>query len=320
MNRFILLHVIFLISVTFGKTQPIHFHSNDYEKTFSRPLVVEILEEDPNVIKKLEKASQKYPNSINDYRNFISSYNQFIKKAIDKCWVINKKIIYKNTSEIKSLIAAKDTNYVCLYYSESGKAFFDYTSHLYLKVPTLNYTRIEHHNKKIDYAVYLPVSFLRPDDVYLETDLLFALQHIQINLDYNKINEKNLNSYAFAQHQALRTKDLESKTLLLDEVLSKDTTTFMEIKKHYKYNLKFVKPEEIKGAALKLDEKYAYLISMPSSVSSGESGFESGVNCMRVIVDAANGNILSSLGTHVDEANEYLFVDHDFDIVEHKKK
>lgn len=299
--------------------QPIHIKPHEYDRIFERTLIVEVLEENPKVIKQMEKVSKKYPNAITEYRSFIEKYNTYMKIALEKVWQLNKNVVFKNTSEIKALIDAKDTSSVCLYYSESGKVFYDYSSHLYLKVPTLNYTRIEHHNRKIDYAVYLPISFLRPDDAYVESDIFFALQMIQINLDYNNKNEKHLNASAFAHHQAMHNQELSSKVLLLDEVLAQDSATILEIQNHYPYKFKFVKPAEIVNALVDGDENDAYLISMPYELPGGDDNFDAAVKCMRLVVDAKNGNIISSIGTHVRYADENLFMDKDFDVVENKK-
>lgn len=317
MKNLIILAIFIAFFSDISKSQVIHLHSEDYNKTFSRPLIVETLEEDPHIIKHLTKVSKRNQNALNEYISFISKYNIYIKEAIEKCWKLNTEVSFKTTSQIKSLIAAKDTNYVCLYYSEAGKTFFDYASNHYLKVPTLNYSRIEHHNRKIDYVIYLPISFLRPDDAYVESDLFFAIQVMQANLVFNRDNNKNYDAATFAKDQVKNTSSLENKTLLLDEVLSKDLLTFNEIKNHYKYPYRFVKPEEINKAILNFDGQYAYMVSMPVEVYLfNDEGFDQSVICMRLLVDAKNGNILSSLGTHIRQPDENLFIDKDFEKVD----
>ncbi|HEX8549345.1 MAG TPA: hypothetical protein VF691_20455 [Cytophagaceae bacterium] len=319
MKKIFPLLLLFTIKLADSYAQPNHIKPNEYEKIFDRTLVIEVLEESPKILKQMEKATKKYPNAITEYKSFLDKYNKYMKIALEKVWTLNKNVVFKTTSEVKALIDSKDTTTVCLYYSESGKVFYDYSSHLYLKVPTLNYTRMEHHNKKIDYAVYLPISFLRPDDAFVESDIFFALQMIQINLDYNYKNDKHMNASAFAHHQALRNKELATKVLLLDEALAQDSATILEIQKHYPYKYKFVKPEAIVNALVDADENDAYLISMPYELPGGDDNFDGAVKCMRLVVDAKNGNIISSIGTHVRYADENLFLDKDFAVVENKK-
>lgn len=317
----VLSSALVLLMIMKSYSQSIHIAAKDYEKMFNRKLVVELLEEDIKVVKHLEKASKKHPEHLVDYRNFIARYNQYVKIVVDKFWTLNKPIEYKTKSEIKPLISAKDTSYMVLYYSESSEQFVDYKTNHYVVLPTLNYTRMEHHNKKIDYSVHLPVSFLRPNDAYIESDLIFAVQLIQINLDYNKNNEKKYNAATFAKHQGHRVKDLESKTLLLDHIVEEDSISILEIKKHYHFNYKFATPQEINDAVLNSDTKYAYLVSMPYEMHAPTgAGAAQQVVCIRLIVDALNGNILSSLGSHVRESDTNLFIAHDFDTCEHVKK
>lgn len=316
MHKFILLSFL-LLPFIHSYAQKSHAEPADFKELFNRPLLVEMLEENEKIIKHLEKLKKKHPEAVNDYRNFIKSYNDNMKTAVTKFWVLNKEIEYKPTSEIDSLSHTPYFHYACLYYSEAAEQFVDYKTGQNLVVPTLNYSRLEHHNKKVDYSIYLPVSFLKPHDLYIETDLIFGIQFIQRNIEYMVEKNKKMSAAVYAKQFGNHCTQLEHKTLLLDQELMEDSASLNEIRNNYKYKFNIVNAATINSSVENSSAENAYLVSMPYELTSaGGPGSNSQIMCMRLIIDSKNGNILSSLGTAVRENDTNIFLTKDFAICE----
>jgi hypothetical protein len=313
MYKFSLLFALVCMVLSKGYGQRSHAEPSEFQKIFNRTLLVEVLEEEPRILKHLEKSLKKHPGAIEDYKGFIKLYNEKIQLAVNKFWTLNEQIEFWPTSRIDSLVKAHNDEYTCLYYSESAEQFVDYMTGHNLVVPTLNYTRIEHHNKKVDYSIYLPVSFLLPHDEYIETDLIFGVQFMQRNIEYMMEKNKKISATAYAKMFGASCTLLETKMLLLDNGLLSDSVSMHEIKDNYKYKFSFVPASKINEAVEHTGEEYAYLVSMPYELASaGGPGAAKQIVCMRLIIDAKNGNILSSIGTAVQENNTKIFLTKDF--------
>lgn len=317
MGKYILTFIIIIVSVKFGFSQKSHAEPADYVEIFKRPLLVEMLEENEKIIKHLQKNIKKHPEAVNDYKFFIKNYNYNMRTAVSKFWILNKEIDYKTTSQIDSLAHTKYFHYACLYYSEAAEQFVDYKTGLNMVVPTLNYSRLEHHNKKVDYSIYLPVSFLKPHDSYIETDLIFGIQFIQRNIEYMIEKNKKMSASAYAKQFSSHCTQLEQKTLLLDKDMMSDSLSLMEVRNNYKYKFNIVSANAINSAVENSSPENAYLVSMPYELTAaGGPGASSQIMCMRLIIDSKNGNILSSLGTAVRENDTNIFLTKDFAICE----
>jgi hypothetical protein len=315
MDKIIVLILLICCSnvITYG--QKSHAEPAEYAEIFKRPLLVEVLEENEKIVRHLEKNAKKHPGAVEDYRNFIKLYNECLKTAVNKFWVLNKEIEYKTTSQIDSIAHTKFFHYAVLYYSEAAEHFIDYTTGQNLVVPTLNYTRLEHHNKKVDYSIYLPISFLKPHDEYIETDLIFGIQFIQRNIEYIVENNKKMTSAVYARQFGSHCTLLETKTLLLDQEFLSDSVSLNEIKNNYKYKFSLVPAKKINESVENSSEDNAYLVSMPYELNTaGGPGSSTQIICTRLIIDSKNGNILSSLGTAVRENDTKIFLTKDFTI------
>ena len=78
----------------------------------SRTLIVEILEEDPKILKKLDKPKKQ--DDLIDYKLFIKQFNEEFKIYAAKYWKLNTKIEFKTTTEVLALNKAKDKSYAIL--------------------------------------------------------------------------------------------------------------------------------------------------------------------------------------------------------------
>jgi hypothetical protein len=302
-----------LLTMSFStQAQKIHAEPSDFKKIFERPLIVELIEEDPKILTHLQKIVKKHPEVINDYKNFINLYNENIKMAVDKFWTVNKEIEYRTTSDIQTLIKKKNTTYSVLYYSESSEHFVDYSTNKNLVVPMLNYTRMEHHNSKVDYSIFLPISFLTPHDDYIETDLIFGVQFIQRNIEYMIEKNVKMSASAYAKTFGVTCSLLQTKTLLLDNKLMSNNTSANEIKNNYKYKFAFSDAKKINEAVETSDNEYAYLVSLPYEKHTASPNAPSSILCIRLVIDSKDGNILSNMGTAVSESKNNIFLTQDF--------
>ncbi len=66
----------------------------------NRTLIVELLEEDPKVIDKLSK-KKKRAAKLQEYKDFITFYNDMIKDAVSKYWTFNENIEYRSATEVE---------------------------------------------------------------------------------------------------------------------------------------------------------------------------------------------------------------------------
>ena len=312
-----LLTFLFILISIYSYGQRSHAEPTDFPELFKRPLLVEMLEENEKIVKHLEKIAKKHPSAVNDYRSFIQNYNKNMRTAVAKFWVLNKDIEFMTTSKIDSLAHTKYFHYACLYYSEAAEQFVDYKTGQNLVVPTLNYSRLEHHTRKVDYSIYLPVSFLKPQDNYIETDLIFGIQFIQRNIEYMVEKNKKMSASVYAKQFGTHCTQLEHKTLLLDKDAMEDSLSLSEIRNNYKYKFNIVSAENINSAVENSSVENAYLVSMPYELTAaGGPGTSSQIMCMRLIIDSKNGNILSSLGTAVRENDTNIFLTKDFAVCE----
>lgn len=312
MKKILILISTIVLAYTQGQAQKVHAEPSEFKQIFARPMIVELLEEDPKILAHLQKVIKKHPQALQDYRSFIALYNENIRMAVDKFWTVNKEIEYRSTSDIQTLVKKKNTTYSVLYYSESAEQFVDYTTNKNLVVPTLNFTRMEHHNGKVDYSIFLPISFLIPHDDYIETDLIFGVQFIQRNIEYMIEKNVKMSASAYAKTFGVICTLLQTKTLLLDNKLMSNNASTEEIKNNYKYKFTFAEAKKINEAVETSDPESAYLVSLPYEKHTASPNAPSSILCIRLIIDSKDGNILSNMGTAISESKANIFLTKDF--------
>lgn len=271
----------------------------DFKELKKRILVVEILEPNPKTIEKLQK-KKKQPELLKDYENFFSNYNELIKKVVPQYWKLNEKIEFKTTSEINSI--AGNSKYVILTYIELGDVMFldFYERASAVSVPALLYGRIEKPKKQPDYKIYLPSSYVRKDNLYLESDFIFAIKAIQNNINYIIDNNKVLNFEEYANAVAKNNcSRIQSLNLLIDKTRKAEKLENNEIKENYKGNFRFAPPQELDSAIVNLIKGSAVMFIVPFGIlksTHGQSGPGTLVSWryafLKVIVDAETCEIL----------------------------
>ncbi len=310
--RIILLAILGFFAAAQSYAQKIHAEPSDFKQIFARPLIVELLEEDPKIIAHFEKIVKKHPKAKEDYTSFIALYNENIKMAVSKFWTANKEVEYRTTSDIQTLVKKKNNTYAVLYYSESAEQFVDYATNKNVVVPSLNFTRMEHHNGKVDYSIFLPISFLTPHDDYIETDLIFGVQFIQRNIEYMIEKNIKMSASSYAKTFGVTCTLLQNKTLLLDNKLMSNNASIEEIKNNYKYKFTFTDAKKINEAVENSDPESAYLVSLPYEKHTASPNAASSILCIRLVIDPKDGNILSNMGTAISESKTNIFLTQDF--------
>lgn len=260
--------------------------SKDFIELAKRPLLVEIVQENPKTLKKL--SSDKKKEELKAYRDFIASYNTQMKIMINKYWTMNTKIDFKTTEEIADIRKAKSKDYALLCYFEFGDLGDNFSNRL--TIPALGYTRIE--ADKEDSNIYLPRK--KTLDSYTEADYKLALKGLQDDLNWIIKSGKNkkFNEYAeiIAKENCV---NLKNKTLLVPkDLIWKDK--FDECKANYSGKLEFVSKEEVDKAYVENRKDTAVLISIPYAIISGGVG-PIGMRSLvffKVIVDCQTNEIL----------------------------
>src|SRR5262249_7194857 len=98
---------LLISNYSYSQINPKYYgEAEDFKVMAKRILVVQLMEEDPDVIKKLSK-KEKTAQQLKEYKEFISDYNTLIQSAVPKYWKYNEKIEFKAESEVKQLQKAK---------------------------------------------------------------------------------------------------------------------------------------------------------------------------------------------------------------------
>ncbi len=295
-TKFVL--VVFILSLShyaYSQISPkIYGKPADLKAMAKRTLVVELLEEDPKVIEKLSK-KKKRPEKLQKYKDFIALYNEMIQDAVSKYWTFNENIEYLSAMEVKDIIKAKDKKYVILSYFELGDIDDEWIDRSDLKVPALRYQRAERTLRMPDYKIYLPSSFVRDGQDYLESDFKFAIICMQANIRWIIENNKILHFSKYAEKIAEENcSKLKSMTLLVDSEYLFKTTTESKVRSVYKSDLEFVHAEQLDKTFVSGEMNKAVLFTIPYALLKGSSPGRDSATLVyfKVIVDSETGEIL----------------------------
>jgi len=319
-KNFIVLILVLLVCNIKMSAQVTYAKPEDYNSIFNRTLAVEVVGEDAKMISKLEKKKAKYPNALENYKIFVTTYNEMMKKVIEKYWRLNDKIEYKTTAEIRKLQKIKSSKYVCLYYTES-KASVDYTNPMayrsHLSVPTLNYNRADRSTTKVDYSFFLPITYKRDNSRINEGDLIFSIKFIQDHIEkIKKTGKTKYNAQKYAEDEAMKNcKELKSYIVYLNKNFIHKKTTGSAIQASYPHKMEIVDAKEINESIVQEKEDIALTVIIPTGIAQGSVGplSVSRTTCMRLIVRAKTAKIFTVQGTNMGEFNDTNFRVKDFE-------
>lgn len=270
---------------------------SDFVAMAKRPLLVELREEDPGIIKYLSK-NPKTADRLKRYKASILDYNVMIKSGVDKYWKYNEQVEYKTKSEVDELRKAKSKKYVVLTYIELGditpvtsEDIEKMRGRSDLKIPALRYTRIEQPDRLPDYKIYLPSSNIREDNKYLDCDFKFALIEMQAELKWMIDNNKKLQFNEYTEKVAEgNCSKLKDKTLQVEKSFLYKKLTEAEAKEAYGNNIEFVTAEELNSSFIDSKKGTAVFFDIPYGLAN--VNFGTAVVFFKVIVDCETYEIL----------------------------
>ena len=323
MKKTILL-ILCLVSF-FAKAQiSSYFHgdSKDFIDLKTRPLIVELLEEDEKILKKLDKP--KKAEELQSYKKMIKFYNDEIVIYAKKYWTLNKNIEFKKASEVESLKKANNKSFAILRNLRLNDIDLDFRSNLYLNV--IVYSKIESNKDKADSQVYLPVSYKKKDVFLDEADYKYSLNVLQNNINYIISEKKNINSEDYVKEMAKGNCSLvKNKTLLVKESLLYEKVKKEDCLKKYGGKAIIASDEEINKAFVEKDKDKVVLFSVPYEIGKGQIGplGQSFMMSYKVIVDCETGKILylfmpkgfAAMGQNIS----YFMIDKDFENIKNCK-
>ena len=325
-TSFILISLLALINLFNAEAQITKASPEEFKSIKSRPLIVELAEEDKDYIesieKKISKASdnperkERLKKDLEGHKNFVSIYNSTIKEAMDKYWNLNKTIIYKTVEEVKKLREDKSNKYTVLFYSmssTSGSASVGYTFNSGLAIPTLNYSRIEEGTIKVDYSFFIPSTGDRLGDAMVLSDFAISFKIMKNQIEaIESLGNKNYTAKKFGKDQAeANCSKMAGKTIYFDETFFKDKVSDSEVAEASKNKVKFVSHDEIGKSILNNEDKFI-TINIPWGIAEGSIGVgisitTSRIQFMKSIVNANTGQIVYAYGISMGEMYDWYW-------------
>lgn len=290
MKKLLLIAICFVSFL--GKAQIKGSHK-DLKDLTSRPLIVEILEEDSKTLKDLSKP--KRAGDLYFYKNFIKEFNEDFKNFVQKYWKLNRNIEYKGSSEIEALNKQKNKSYAVIRFlpllekdnfaPKSGNC-----------IPSISYSTIEN---DVQCRTFISSNSLGSEKTFSEKDYRIALETLQSSVNWSIENGKSINGEDYIEKMATANcSKLTGKTLLVaDNAMLKESMK-EGAKQNYGENLKFVSEIELNDAYANKNKNSAVLITVPYGVMTGGAGggFAAVSLSMfvfyKIIVDCETGEIL----------------------------
>ncbi|MFM9987247.1 hypothetical protein [Flavobacterium sp.] len=299
-----------------------HGDAKDFADLKTRSLIVELLEEDEKILKKLEKP--KYADDLKAYKNMIKLYNEEIVLYAKKYWILNTDFEFKTQSEVETLKKSKNKSYAVLRNLRLKDIDTDFRTKLYINA--FVYTRIESNKDAPDSQAYMPVFSKKSNILMDEADYKFCFDVLQSNINYIISKKKNINSENYIKEMAEGNCPLiKNKTLLVKESLIYEKTSKGACLKKYNGNLKIVSDEEVNKAFIEKEKDKVVLFSVPYEIAKGNMGpvGQSFIISYKVIVDCETGKILYLFmpkGFAVMGQNLFQFmIDKDFENIKNCK-
>jgi hypothetical protein len=302
--------------------QVVYAKPEEFKELKSRILLVQLLEEDADYVKDMEKKiakekkaadKAKAQQELDDTRAFIKNFNTYMKDALTKYWDLNKNIEYKTISEVKALRKAKSNKYTILFYSESSSNKTDAYGFKYfpeLSIPTLNYSRIEEGEVKVDYSFFMPATTGK----FSYGDIILSVKLIKNHIaEIEKSAKKKYTLKDYAGDEGKNNcSQLKGLPVKIDKVLMHDKTTEADMKSNYTGGkLEFVSGADI-SKAIEAEEDAVYGFAIPATVLTGSTGGAISVSSARIsyyrcFINVKTGKIYSCNGTDMGQFNDRYF-------------
>lgn len=234
------------------------------------------------------------------YDDPFSSFNAYMKEAVEKLWIITPyKII--SPEEFESLSKSKSNSFVFL----SEAAFSQGNVNMTFNILNIVLGNTSGDINRMPDLGSAPLSYASPDED--EEEYLYKIGIIihffQYYIQYN-INNPGTDIKAMVK---ANEDDLKGKELwLVKEDMADDVNSVEEIESYYDGNIKFVTKEDIKTAILNKTEGIA-IVHKVGPLSGGD-----GSRCLKFIILVSNGEPLYYDMTVVSNAKPPKFLSSDF--------
>ncbi len=292
-----LLHLIFIARGQFY--YPLKQDAADFSK---RTLLVQIQEEEPSIIKKLEKLytdNTELEKKRSDYKELINRHNEWIKLAISKYYKINSRIEFKTKSDIDDIL--KDVKVLRKYavLNTGWKNEYQYKGsvsnlvELYGLVAYVAEASDRHiadlrrdRDRKTDYIFKI----MFPTDDIVLSDFVFAIQQFNFHINLAASIGPTLERYRTLPYLPKFNKAgfevIKQKTLLLPQSsIAPEIQDTM--KSAYGYPLQYVSGKFYEEA---IDHQFARHTYITMAWSDRQMAFA------YFVVNASEGIILAELG------------------------
>ena len=282
---------------------------DDYKALSKRILIVETLVEKYEVINKLNK-KENSKKLIADYKKFIQKYNEYIQITTYKYWKFNDSIEYKTELEVAQIKKSRSRNYALLSYVELKDDVLDSSNTAVVSIPAIKYTRIEIPADQPDYKIYIPSSYIRANNQYIEADFRVAIMAMQENIKFMMKTKENIEFQEFILEMADKNcKKLKKSTVLVEKSMLDKNLTEERAKTHCKIKIEFETIEEIEKNMFYKTKGKSAVIAFPLGIlqGKGKTAQMSSVVYFKIAVDCETGNIIwtngGSLGSITFENN-----------------
>jgi hypothetical protein len=266
MKKRILISILTLFLGFQGMAQYILPKLEDVEKAKQRDVLVPLLEEDPKLVKKYSKDSQK----LQKYQSGIKEFNHILETAVKREWTFSK-VTLSTKEEVMSLLKQRNKNFTVLawaHYEVSLENGYSWGRSV------MTYRLSESSSPMMQ--ICLPTFEMR------EADVVFGVQFFQQQLTYRLAEGKKANYDNMIRAHAA---ELPKKTLLINQADVRERFTLDEIKQNYPYPVEVVPYQQIERAILSKDPAYAFVMVAPTMAGSEEAH-------LQYVADAATGNVL----------------------------
>jgi hypothetical protein len=322
MKRSLFVLLLLCSTSTYSQVQYEAGKKEDFTALIGKPLLVELLQEDPLIIDKLTKKGKK--QELLNYQQFIDDYNYALQRAVRKFWKLNAVIGFRTSKQVKQLLEDKNNNYAILSWADGMQSRWDDYAANDLPLPMLVF-----HSSGTRKAPFIQFTLPRYANhnykTFPESDIIFAVRFIHYSVKRLLIDGKTKKDITvlLSDNKEQNCAALKSKTLLIDKNLLDKGVTKEDIVQNYPYKILFLPESEISKAAYSADARFAYILTLPYKVLSANlAGAQSGplsatlsvsrASCLRVVVDAQSGNVLGATGFGFGERNTPMFVPGDF--------
>jgi len=268
----------------------------DFKKMAQRPLIVELLVENQDELRKLNK-KENANKLVSDYKNFIKKYNELIQITVHKYWKFNLLIEYKTEVEVAALKNAKSNKYTLLSYIEMRDEVKSPNEETDFTIPALKLTKIESHENKPEYKIYLPSTYIRSDKKYLEADFRVALHAMQENIKFAMKMNENIEFQDFVFEMTLKNcTKLKRVSVMVEKNMMHQDLDEAKVKKVCEAKIEWVEQGDIENHMFNKTKGKAALFAIPFTVLRGGSSSKPifSVAFFKIVVDCETGVILWS--------------------------